>query len=149
MQEERGRADVLRRLHEREQGRGEDRALHAGLPEDPVRERGEGDEDHRRESAAGELQNEHLPEQPSQTAPIVGRDVAEPVLRERLLDGQVEQHLEEADRRHRGGEDAELGKAEDPGGDDRPEDAAGDGGVDPDGRERPSPERPGGHGGSV
>ena len=74
VQEERRRADVLRRLHEREQGRGEDGALHAGLPEDPVRERCERDEDHRRESAADELQNEHLPEQPPQTAPVPGSD---------------------------------------------------------------------------
>ena len=75
----------------------------------------------RRESAADELEQEHLPEEPPQPAPVLRGDVAEAVLRQRLLDGEVEEHLEEADRRERGREHAELRKAEDARRDDRPE----------------------------
>ena len=149
VQQQRRRADVLGRLHEREQRGRDDRAADALLAEEVVREGREGDQDHGRERASEELEYEHLPEEPPQPAPILARDVAEPVLRQRLLDGQVEQHLEEADGRHRGREHAERREPEDARRNDRPEDAEADGRVDPDSRERPSPKGPGGHRGSV
>ena len=99
----------------------------------------------RRERASDDLEQQRLAEEAAQTAPVLARDVAEAVLRERLLHREVEQDLEEADDHERGRENAEVFASEDPRCDDRPDDAAGDSGVDPRSRRRPASEHPGGH----
>ena len=94
-------------------------------------------------SAADDLEQQRLPKEAAQTAPVLARDVAEAVLRERLLHREVEQRLEEAHDDERGHEHAELVEPED-----RaprrsiPSDAARDSGVDPRSRRRPAPEEP-------
>ena len=60
-------------------------------------------------------------------SPVLAGDVAEAVLRERLLDGEVEEDLEEPHDDERRGEHAELVGPEDACRDDRPGDAEGDG----------------------
>ena len=145
VEEERRRRNVLRGLDEREQRRHEEGLLDALRAEELVGERRERDEDHRRERSAGDLEAEHLAEEPPEPAPVLRGDVAKPVLRERLLDREVEKRLEEADRREGGREDAEVVEPEDARGDDRPGDAEDDGGVDPRSRRRPASEDAGGH----
>ncbi len=145
VQEQRRGADVLRRLDEREQRGREQRLLEPVGTEELVGERREEDDEERREEPAHDLEEEGLAEETSQPAPVFARDVPEPVLRQRLLDGEVEQYLEEAHDGERRGEHAEVVEPEDPGGDDRPEDAAGDGSVDPHSSRRPPPERARGH----
>ena len=145
MEQKGGGEDVLGRLHERQQRRREERSLHALRAEDLVRERSQHDEDDRRECTAGELQQERLPEEPPQPAPVAGGDVAEAVLRQRLLDGEVEEDLEEADGGECRREDAELLETEDARRDDRAEDPERDGDVDPCDRRGPAPEEAGAH----
>ena len=96
-------------------------------------------------SASDHLEQEHLPEEAAQPAPVLRRDVAEPVLRERLLDRQVEQRLEEAHRRESGREDAELLEPERARSNDRAQDPERDRRVDPCGRRGPAAEDAGGH----
>ena len=79
------------------------------------------------------------------TVPVLAGDVPEAELRERLLHGEIEQRLEEADERERRGIDAEVVEPEHAGRDDRPDDAARDGGVNPCSRRRPPPVDAGGH----
>ncbi len=146
VQQERRRADVLGRLDEREQRRREERRSDAVLAEELVGERREGDERARVASAPPTTLSRSICRKSRRSRPqSSARDVAEPVLRERLLDGEVEQRLEEADRDERRREDAELVQPEDAGGDDRADDSARDRGVDPRGRRRPAPEDAGGH----
>ena len=73
VQEQCRRADVLGRLHEREERRREKRLLHAVGIEDLVGERREGDDEQRRENASSELEKQRLPEEPSETPPVLGR----------------------------------------------------------------------------
>ena len=145
MQEQCRRADVLGRLDERKQRGREKRLVDAVGIEDLVGERREGDDEQRRERASHDLQQQRLAEEAAQTPPVLARDVAEAVLRERLLHREVEQDLEEAHDDERRRENAEVFASEDPRGDDRPDDAAGDSGVDPRSRRRPASEHPGGH----
>ena len=76
-----------------------------------------------RQRAAEELERERLPEESPKPAPVLRRDVAEAVLRQRLLDGEVEQRLEEAGGCEGRREDAEVLDAELACGDDGAEDA--------------------------
>ena len=138
-------ADLLRGLHEREQRRREQGGADAVRVEDPVREGHEGEEDHRRQRSADELEDEHLPEEAPEAPPVLRRDIAEAVLRQRLLDGEVEQRLEEPDCREHRREDAEPVQPEHAGRDDRAEESERDSGVDPRGRRRPAPEDARGH----
>src|ERR671925_557796 len=109
MEQERRGAHVLGRLHERKEGRREERRPDALLAEERVRDRRQQDEKDRGESAADEFEPEHLPEEAAQAPPVLVRHVAEAVLRERLLDGEVEEDLEEANRGEGGRVDTELG----------------------------------------
>ena len=58
--------------------------------------------------APEQLQPERRAEEPAQAPPLLRRGVAEAVLRQRLLDGQVEQDLEEPRRDEDGREEAEV-----------------------------------------
>ena len=99
VQEKRRRADVLGRLDEREQRRREERLLDAVGVEELVGERRERDDEQRRERSAGDLEQQRLAEEAPQTPPVLARDVAEAVLRERLLDREVEQRSGRSRRR--------------------------------------------------
>src|SRR5206468_792874 len=81
----------------------------------------------------------------SEAPPALARDVAEPKLRERLLDREVEERLEEPHRDERGRVHAVAGKTKNPGGHDGSRNGACDRDVDPRGRYRPASEHPGGH----
>ena len=89
--------------------RAEPRARRA---EDPLRQRREGEQGHRGERSAGELQLERTPEEPAEPAPVLGDHVAEAVLRQRVLDRQVQQRLEESRRGEHRREEPELDEAE-------------------------------------
>ena len=143
MQQQSRRADVLGRLNQREQRSREKSLVDAIGIEDLVGERREGDDEQRRERPSHDLQQQRLAEEAAQTAPVLARDVAEAVLRERLLHREVEQDLEEAHDDERRREHAEVVASEDPCCDDRPDDAAGDSGVDPRSRRRPASQHPG------
>ena len=108
MQEERGRADVLGACTSGRSAPTRSGTVSPSEPKIAVRERREQRERERGQHAAGHLQLERPHEQAAQLPPLLADDVAEPELRQRLLDGQVEQHLEEADRDERGHEDAEV-----------------------------------------
>ena len=97
MQEQCRRADVLGRLDEGQERRRDERRADSLLVEDRVRERCEREQDEGRQSAADELDEERLPEEAPKTAPVPGGDVAEAVLRQRLLHREVEERLEEPD----------------------------------------------------
>ena len=139
------RTDVLGRLDEREERCGEKRLLKTIGAEDLVGKGSEGDDEKRRKDASDDLDQQRLTEEATQAAPVLARDVPEAVLRERLLDSEVEKHLEEPDDDECRHEYAEVVEPEDARRDDRPRDAARDGGVDPRSRRRPAPENPGGH----
>ena len=64
--------------------------------EDPLRQGRERQQREPGEDAAGELELERAAEEPAQPAPLLCRRVAEAVLRQRVLDRQVEQRLEES-----------------------------------------------------
>ena len=144
-QEERARADVLRR---RDQGQRGGRGHRPGeiLPaEQRVGDRREREQDDGRERAADELDLERPPEEPVEPSPVLRRDVAEAELREALLDRQVEQRLGEPDDGHHGREAAEILEAENPRRGDRSEDAERDREVEPGRGREPAPEDARGH----
>ena len=101
MQEKCGRTDVLRRLHEGKERSREDRLLDVVRVEQLVGEGRESDEEHRRDEAARELQQDRLPKKPPEPSPLLTGDVAKAELRQRLLDRQVEERLEEPHRDER------------------------------------------------
>ena len=103
------------------------------------------DERERGENAAGGLELERAHEEPAELSPLLVDDVAEAELRQRLLDGEIEQHLEEADGRERRDVEAEVLEPEDAGRDDGAEDPEDDRAVDPRGGRRAAPENAGGH----
>ena len=144
-EQERRRADVLGRLHQREERAHEDGHCEILGAEERVGDRGEEHERERSEHPAGELDLQRPDEEPAQLPPLLVDDVAKPELRQRLLDGEVEQRLEEPHRDERGREHAVIGETQDPGCDDRPGERTCDGGVDPRSRCRPAPEEPRGH----
>ena len=120
VEEQRRRPDVLGRLDQREERRREERLLQSVGIEDLVGEGREGDDEKRREHASHDLEQQRLPEEATQTPPVLARDVPEAVLRERLLHGEVEERLEEAHDDERRHEHAEVVEPEDARRDDRP-----------------------------
>ena len=141
-EEERGRGDVLGRLDEGEQRRGEDRASQAARPEHGVRERREGGEDDAPEGSSDDLEAERRREQLPQPPPILRGDVAKAEFRQRLLHREVEQRLHEGGRDQRGGVEAELVDPEHARGDDGPEKSQRDGRIQPHGRRGTTPQKP-------
>ena len=104
--------------------------------------RGEGD---RGEHAARRLQLQRPHEEPAELPPLLADDVAEAELRQRLLDGEIEQHLEEPDHDDRGRVEAEVLETEHARGHDGAQNSEDDGPVHPRGRRRTAPEDAGGH----
>ncbi len=100
---ERGAGEPLDRLAERDQRRDDER-----LRQPRRDERRENEQREPAEHRAGELEPERAAEEAPQQAPLRPRDEAEAVLHERLLDGQVEERLEESRRVDDGREVAEL-----------------------------------------
>jgi hypothetical protein len=144
-EDDRPGCDRLRRLHERDRRGDEHRHEHAARAPDVLREGREHDEGHAGEQAADQLEAEREPEEPPQPAPPLGLRVAEPVLDQRLLDREVEEHLEERRRREHGRElrvvvDPELARRDN--GREEPEPRRR---VDPERRRRASPEGTGAH----
>jgi hypothetical protein len=101
------------------------------LVEHAVGDRGEAEQRERREHGAGELEQQRAAEEPSQPSPVLPGRVAEAVLDQRLLDGEIEQRLEEARRGDHEGVEAERRRRESVRGHDGGEEAEDCGGVDP------------------
>ena len=107
-----------------------------------IRANGERRKRESREQPARELDLERSPEERAQLPPRSRLGVAEAVLGQRLLDGEVEQHLEEPGSDERRREDAELDERERVRRDDRGDDPEGRRGVEAGGGRRPAPEKP-------
>ena len=90
-QQQRGRSDVLLRLYQREERDREHRPRQPLGTEDPVGDRREGRQSDECEQSADRLEPDGDDEQPAQPPPVLGCDVAKPELRQRLLDGQIEE----------------------------------------------------------
>src|SRR6185312_11521164 len=112
-------------------------------------ERRDRDEEQRRQHAAGDLERDRALEQPSEPSPVLARRVTEAELDERLLDGQVEQALDERRHGENEGVKAERLGGEDVERDDRRAEAEYGGSVGPGGRGRAAPEEPRAHAGSL
>ena len=81
------------------------------LVQQRVRERREPEQEPGRERAADELECNRAGEEPTQASPVLAGDVAEAELDQSLLDGQVEQALEEGGRgQHQRVEPERLGR---------------------------------------
>ena len=144
-QDDRSAGDALGRLEQRDGRREEHRDEHVVHAPDLPRERRQHDQRERPEKAADQLEGERDLEDPAQPAPAARLGVAEAVLDERLLDGQVEQQLQEGRRGDDRGEARVVPGAELPGRHDRGEESERGRNVDPEHRRRASPEDTGAH----
>ena len=144
-QHEHGARERLRDQRDRQQRRDQHRHEQVVAAEDRV---GEGceDQDHRgRDEAAERLQRQAASVQPAQAPPALGRLVAVAELDHRLLDGQVEQDLEEVRGDEDDGEEAEGVAAQLAGRCDRRQHSQRDASVGPGRRGRAAPQEALGH----
>jgi hypothetical protein len=141
-QDQRGAGQAFRRLCEWKQRSEQQRRRKPARVEERLGGGRERDEREPGEDGAARLEGERAPEQAVQPPPVLRGRVAEAVLRDRVLDGQVEQRLEEARGRHDEREEAEVADAENPGRDDRREEPEQRRGVDSESSRRAAPEEP-------
>ena len=93
------------------------------------------------EDPAGDLEDDRAPEEPTQPPPVLARQVAKAELDQCLLDGEVEQALEQPRRREDERVEAERVRREDVQRDHGPEEPENRRGVRAGGSDRAAPEQ--------